>query len=191
MRTLPAVLLFAGVSIAAVKPLVEGNPDSAVRAMIFEDLQCPDTAAFREMLEKQILPRYGGKIAFEHHDFPLPRHKWARQSAIASRYFETVDPKLAVDWRRYSLVNLKEITAETFNDKLSAWAKAHGVDPAKTVAALTDKNLGAAVEEDYQDGIARGIARTPTVLVEGEAFVETFTFAQISKGLDKALGGKQ
>ena len=190
MNTLIPVLMFAAASSAAVKPLVEGNASSQVRAIIYEDLQCSDCAVFREMMDKRILPKYGDRVAFEHHDFPIPRHKWARQSAIAARYFETVDPKLSLEWRRYSLANHKEITAETFNGKLSDWAKAHSVDPGKAVAALGDKTLAAAVEDDYQEGVARGIAHTPTVLVEGEAFVETFTFEEISKGLDRALGAK-
>ena len=190
MKTVIALFALASASYGAVKPLIEGNPTSPVRVIIYEDLQCPDCAVFREMMDKQILPKYGNKVAFEHRDFPIPRHKWARQSAVAARYFETVDAQLSLEWRRYSLANLREITAETFNGKLAAWAKAHGVDPAKAVAALDDKTLAAAVEEDYQDGVARGIAHTPTVLVDGEPFVETFTFEEISKSLDRAISGK-
>jgi protein-disulfide isomerase len=190
MKTSIAVLAATAASYAAVTPLVEGNPEGTVRVVIYEDLQCSDCAVFREMMDQQILPKYGGKVTFEHHDFPIPRHKWARQSAIAARYFATIDPKLALEWRRYSLAHLGEITAETFNDKLSAWANTRGLDPSKAVAALGDKDLAAAVEEDYQDGVARGIAHTPTVLVNGESFVETFTFEEISKGLERALSGQ-
>ena len=41
------------------------------------------------------------------------------------------------------------------------------MDPVKAVASLNDARLAALVEEDYQDGVARGIAHTPTVLVNG------------------------
>ena len=163
MRTLIAILMLAASSSAALKPLVEGNPSSQVHAIIYEDLQCPDCAVFREMMDKQILPKYGDRVAFEHRDFPIPRHKWARQSAIAARYFESVDPKLALEWRRYSLANHNEITAETFNDKFSEWAKAHGIDPAKATAALGDKALAAAVEDDYQDAVACNAVATDTL----------------------------
>jgi protein-disulfide isomerase len=43
------------------------------------------------------------------------------------------------------------------------------------------------VEEDLQDGIARGVARTPTVFVNGEAFVEPSTPDEIAKAIDAAL----
>lgn len=191
MRALLAMCILSALGLSAtVKPLTEGNPDSPVRVIVYEDLQCSDCAVFREMMDKQILPKYGAKAAFEHRDFPLPKHKWARPAAIAARHFQSVKPELALEWRRYAMANQRDITPETFQDKLSAWATAHGQDPAATLAALEDKALAAGVEEDYQDGIARGIAHTPTVLVNGEPFIETFTFEQISQGLDRAIGGK-
>ncbi len=189
MKTLVAVLAFAAASSGADR-IVEGTSSSQVRVIIYEDLQCSDCAAFREMMDQRILPKYGAKVAFEHRDFPLPKHKWARQAAIAGRYFESVDPKMAIEWRRYTLGHLREINPDNFGEKLSAWAKQHGADPAKVRAALEDKALAALVEEDYQGGIARGIAHTPTVLVNGEPFVETFTYDEIAGSLDKALSGK-
>lgn len=190
MRRAFAVLAAAQVSFAAMPRLVEGNANSPARVLVYEDLQCPDCAHFREMMDRQILPKYARNAAFEHRDFPLPRHKWARKAAIASRYFEMVKPELALEWRRYAMAHLTEIAPETFDAKLSAWAGAHGIAGDKAVAALDDKTLAAAVEDDYREGIARGIAHTPTVLVDGEPFVETFTFEQIAASLDKAIGGK-
>lgn len=191
MKTALVALAVTAGAFAANSALIEGTPGASVRILVYEDLQCPDCADFRTMLDKQILPKYAKQIAVEHRDFPLPKHKWARQAAIASRYFETVKPPLAVEWRRYAMANLREITVDNFNERLAAWAKQHGADPAKVAAALNDPALAAAVESDYQEGIARGIARTPTVLVNDEPFIETFTFEEISQGIDKAIrGGK-
>lgn len=191
MKTALAVFALSAVAgSGAVKPLIEGNPDSPVRVIVYEDLQCPDCAVFREMLDRQILPKYGAKAAFEHRDFPLPKHMWARKAAIVSRYFQSVKPELALEWRRYAMANLRQITPENFNEKVTAWAKSQGQDPARVLAALNDQALAAGVEDDFQDGVARGIAHTPTVLVNGEPFIETFTFAEISQGLDRAIGGK-
>ncbi len=189
MKAVVAVLTLAAASLGADR-LMEGNPSSPVRVIIYEDLQCPDCADFRVMLDTQILPKYSAKAAFEHRDFPLPKHAWARRAAVASRHFYGVKPELAIEWRRYAMANLRDITPENFNDKLSTWATARGADGAAAVAALRDKTLDAAVEEDYQDGVARGIAHTPTVLVDGEPFIETFTFEEIARSIDKATGGK-
>ncbi len=43
------------------------------------------------------------------------------------------------------------------------------------------------VERDYQDGVSRGVVHTPTVFVNGQPFIETIPFEEISKGIDQAL----
>jgi len=183
---LPLLFVLAAADVAR---LMEGNASSPVKVVIFEDLQCSDCADFRVMLDKQILPKYAGKVAFEHRDFPLPKHNWARKAAIASRYFQTaVSPEVAVKFRQYAMASMSEITPENFNEKLAAFAKKHGADPAKTMAALNDAALEAAVDRDYKDGVARGVGRTPTVLVDGEPFIERFTYEEIAAALDKAIG---
>ena len=70
---------------------------------------------------------------------------------------------------------------------MAAFAKANGIDTAKAVAALDDQKWKEPVEQDLADGIARGIARTPTVLVDGEAFIETFTLEEIAKSIEAAV----
>jgi protein-disulfide isomerase len=182
---LPFLMMFAAAAEQPASRLVEGNPSSAVRVIVFEDLQCGDCATFRTMLDKQLLPRFGSKAAFEHRDFPLPKHNWSRQAAIAARFFERTSAELAVKYRRETMANRKSITPENFNATLSAFASKHGVDAAKAIAALTDPALEAAVEKDYRDGVARGVGRTPTVLVDGEPFIETFTYEEIAAALEK------
>ena len=183
----PFLVMIASLSADPQPRLVEGNPASPVRSVIFEDLQCGDCANFREMMDKQILPKYGKAAAFEHRDFPLPKHDWARKAAIASRHFEKTSPALAVKYRQETMANLKTITAENFNQTLAAFAKKNGADPAKTLAALSDADHEAAVEKDYKDGVARGVGRTPTVLVDGEPFIERFTFEEIAAAIEKAI----
>src|SRR5262245_36432355 len=98
-------LLFAALAAAAFaqQPLVEGNPQSRVRVQIWEDLQSPDCADFRVMLDKQLLPKFKGAVACEHKDFPLPKHNWARRAAIAARFFESVSPRAAVEFRQQTM----------------------------------------------------------------------------------------
>jgi protein-disulfide isomerase len=185
--------LFLGLLPAfAQRRLIEGNPSSSVRVIVYEDLQCPDCAVFREMMDKTLLPQFGAKVAFEHHDFPLAKHAWARKASIAARYLTTISPEVAVEFRRTTMAHLGEIKADTFNDHLTAFARAHGIDPDKALAALNDPQLAAAVEADFQDGVARGIAHTPTVIVNGEPFIESFPVEDIAKSITKALAeGKQ
>lgn len=183
-----ALMVLASVMQGGVPgPLVEGKADSAVRVVIYEDLQCPDCAAFRVMLDEKLLAKYGAKVAFEHRDFPLAKHSWARRAAIASKYLQGLKVETALEFRRETMQALREIKAETFDEWLRGFCRKHGADAEKAVAALNDAGLRAAVEADFQDGVARGIARTPTALVNGEPFIETFTAEEISKGIEAAL----
>lgn len=183
------LLLLIGAGLAAPEPakLIEGNASSAVRVVIYEDLQCSDCAAFRKMLDEKLLPKYGGKVAFEHRDFPLAKHRWARPAAIAGRHFQSVSPELSFAWRRETMARQKSIKAESFEDWVREFAARHKQDAEKAIAALVDAGLAAVVEADFQEGVARGIARTPTALVNGEPYIETFTAEEISQGIERAL----
>lgn len=166
---------------------LEGNPQSHVRVVIFEDLQCADCAKFRAMLDAQLLPKFGATVAFEHHDFPLAKHSWSRKAAIAARYFDTQNPKVGIEFRRQALANLDKLQPEDFATWLAGFARQYAVDPVKAVAALNSPSLAAQVDKDVADGVARGITKTPTVFVDGEPFVETFTYAAISRAIENAL----
>lgn len=186
MKTI--VLAAAGTALAfAQGSLVEGKKDSPVRVVIYEDLQCPDCADFRVMLDQHLLPKYGAKVAFVHRDFPLAKHAWARPGAIASRYIQGLSEEKAARFRRETMAALTTIKADTFQDWLKTFCAKNGLDPVKAIAAMADPTLAALVQKDFEDGVARGIARTPTALVNGEPFIETFTLEQISAGIDAAL----
>jgi len=187
MRFWLAAALALTSTFAADQHLTEGAAQSPVQVIIFEDLQCPDCADFRKMLDETLLPRFGSTVRFEHRDFPLAKHAWARKAAIAARFFEETKPGLGLTYRKYSFSHLAEIHSEDFNDHLAEFAKAHGVDPKKALAALSDERLEALVEQDYQDGVARGIAHTPTVLVNGRPFVETFPVEDVAKAIESEL----
>ena len=92
-----------------------------------------------------------------------------------------------MEYRRHTLANYKQTTPENFKDRLAEFAKTHGVDPARAVAALDEPRFNELVEKDYQDGIARGVSKTPTVFVNGQPFIETFTAEEISKVIDAEL----
>ncbi len=65
------------------------------------------------------------------------------------------------------------------------------LDPAQAVAALGNETLATLVEKDYQEGVARGIAKTPTVLVNGTPFIETFAFEDVAKAIDAELAASK
>jgi protein-disulfide isomerase len=185
-KRLGAALLLSSMGLAA-QGLVEGRARSPVRVIIYEDLQCPDCANFRVMMDQKILPKYGDRVEFVHRDFPLAKHAWARRAAIAARYFTEKDPKLGLEYRRHTMATQGEATADNFKDRVAEFARQHGLKPEEALAALDNPRYAELVEKDYQEGVGRGIVHTPTALVNGTPFIETFTFEEISKGIDDAL----
>jgi len=183
-------LVASAAGLAGQQPVVEGLAESKVRVLIYEDLQCPDCAEFRRMMDDKLLPRYATRVAFVHRDFPLAKHAWARQAAVAARYFGGVKPELGLAYRRHIMASIEQTTADNFKERLAQFARANGVDPAAAVAALDDARLASLVERDFQDGVARGIIHTPTVFVNGKTFVEHVDFDEISEALDDALAGR-
>jgi protein-disulfide isomerase len=180
-------LLVSAVGVFAQNPIVEGRAGSPVRAVIYEDLQCPDCAAFRRMMDQKLLPEYAAKVAFIHRDFPLAKHAWARRAAIAARFFTGLKPELGLEYRRYTMAGQEVTNEANFEARLADFAKAHDIEPDAAIAALSNARYAELVEQDYRDGVSRGVVHTPTVFVNGRPFVETFTFAEISKGIDQAL----
>jgi len=183
-------LLATIASLSAEMSLVEGRRDSAVRVVIYEDLECLDCAAFRRMMDEKLLPRYAATVAFIHRDFPLAKHAWARRAAVAARYFAGVKPELGLAYRRHVLAAIKQTTPENFDQKVAAFAQQSHLDAAPALAALEGRHLAELVEKDLQDGVARGVAKTPTVFVNGKPLVEKFPFEEISKAIDNALAGQ-
>jgi protein-disulfide isomerase len=191
MRKLAILAMMAfAMEAEAPRVVVEGLAASPVRVIAYEDLQCPDCAAYRKMLDGKLLAAYGAKVAFEHRDFPLPKHSWARRAAVAARFFDEAKPELGIAYRRHMFSSIRATTDANFMERLTAFAAGNGVPPERAVSALDQSRYQSLVEQDYQEGIARGVSRTPTVFVNGEPFVETFTVEQLSKAIDAALAGR-
>lgn len=161
---------------------VEGNPNGVVRAIAYGDLQCKDSAAYRRMLDEHLLAKYGGEVAFEDREFPLPKHDWAREAAIAAVHFASISGQLAVAFRRYCFGHQGEISKDDIADRIREFALLHGLEED------ADKSpFAAKVDSEYREGLGRGVKRTPTVFIGDRTLVETFSLGEISAALDHAL----
>ncbi|MEJ7607089.1 MAG: thioredoxin domain-containing protein [Bryobacteraceae bacterium] len=152
----------------------------------YEDLQCPDCAIYRRMVDNDLRERFGANVAFEHRDFPLAKHDWARAAAVASRYFYFIDAELGNQFRAYCYKGQPGISKANFEEKLFEFGTSHGLQSHVLNAALQDEASIQAVERDYQEGVARGVERTPTVFVNAQMLVEKFTAEELSKAIEKA-----
>jgi protein-disulfide isomerase len=173
---------------AARLDVMEGNPASQVKVLIYEDLQCADCARFEAMFEQKILPKYGSRVAFIHRDFPLGKHDWARPAAVAARWVYEQDKELGIQIRRELLSEQDHITPAKLNAWLIDFAARNHLDQKAIVDSLKDPRINALVDQDLQGAVARGLKNTPTVFVGGESFVETVVYEDVARALDIALG---
>jgi protein-disulfide isomerase len=169
------------------RELAEGNPASPVKVVIYEDLQCGDCLNFRLLLDGKLLPKYGTRVAFVHRDFPLAKHDWARPAAIAARWVQEQNHGLAIVFRREIMSEQQHITAANLKPWIVEFAVRNDLDPKGMLHSLEDPRLNALVDQDYQGGVARGLARTPTVIVGGQKLVETIIYEDVARALDTEL----
>jgi len=165
-------------------PLTEGDPESPVRVVTYEDLQCKDCAWLRRKMDELILPEFGGHVAFEHRDFPLDKHDWAREASMAARFFSTIGYGTAIAFRRTILSEISIITKESLRGWVREFAVDYGVDADAAEASMSDPRIAAAIDADVEAGLARGVEKTPTVFVGGRMFVEWVPLDELSKSIE-------
>jgi protein-disulfide isomerase len=185
-----ALVLMAAVgpcAFASRNDVVEGNPASSVKVLIYEDLQCSDCARFRVMMDQKILPKYGTKVAFIHRDFPLGKHDWAVPAAVAARWVNEQSGDLGIIIRREILAEQDAITAQNLKDWLIDFAYRNHLDPKGIVASLSDQRLITVVDQDRHSAVARGVSRVPSVFVGGVPFAETIIFEDLARAIDDAI----
>jgi protein-disulfide isomerase len=182
-----AALVLSTAAVAATTDIVEGNPDATVKVLIYSDLQCDYCQSFRTMLDEKLLPKYGKLVAFVHRDFPLPRHKWAREAAMAARWVWEQNPRAGIVFRRQLLSEQEHITEDSLKPWLIEFADRNKLSEKGIVAAMTDTRLGSLVDSDIQAGTVRGVKTVPTVIVAGKTFSETIVYENVAQALDQAL----
>jgi protein-disulfide isomerase len=106
---------------------------------------------------------------------------------MAGRHFASLGPELGIRWRQWIMGNIRQTKVDNFRDKVAEFAKGQGADPDAAVKALDNPDYAAQVERDFQEGVARGVAKTPTVFVNGQPFIERFSFESLAAAIDQAL----
>ena len=166
---------------------VEGLASSLIRVETWEDLACVDCWNWRRVLDETLIPKFGDRVAFVDHDFPLEKHVWAERAAMASRRLASFEAEAGLDFRRYCLEFRADVTLENFVDRLAEFAQARGLDAEATAMSLRDEDLRTAVRNDAAAGRARGVAKTPTVFVGDETFVEQFETEAVIAAIERQL----
>jgi protein-disulfide isomerase len=166
----------------------QGPANAPVTIVEYADLQCPMCVRLHEILENEVVPKYGDKIRVVFKDFPLSAiHEWAMTGAIASQCVYQVAPEDFVAFRTLVFQNQTTLTADNARDMLLHLGAQAGIDNLKMASCMDAKVTLPRVEANVREGQALGIASTPTSFVNGRVVVGAPQPAELFKILDEAL----
>ena len=163
---------------------VEGNFDSPVRVVYYEDLACKDCATWRTMLDDILLPRFSEGVGFESRDFPLEKHPWAMPAAAFARQLATIDADHGFNFRRYCYQHIAGITVENISEHAKDFAESAGLGP----LANAESEFRLDIIADRSAGESWGVEKTPTVFVGELRFIELFGVEEVVAAINKELG---
>ncbi len=166
----------------------EGPASAPVTIVEYADLQCPLCARLHEFFEKDLVPKYGGKVRLIFKEFPLATiHDWAQSAAIASQCAYQIDPEAFVAYRSLIFRNQPSINATNSRDMLLNLAAQAGIDSLKLAACLDSQASRPRVEEDAREGQQLGVASTPTTYVNGRIILGLPSPDAFYKAVEEAL----
>ena len=168
-------------------PPDQGPANAPVTLVEYSDLQCPMCARLHEMLETDVIPKYGDKLRVVFKEFPLTNiHDWALSGAIASACVYQIDPYKFATFRSLVFKNQEAFDANKARDLLLHYGAEAGVDNLKLASCLDSRASLPKVEANMREGEALGIASTPTSFINGRVFVGV-TPEDLYKLIDEAL----
>jgi protein-disulfide isomerase len=159
---------------------LKGSAAAPVRIVEFSDFECPYCRA-EEQTVKDVLAKYGDRVALAYRDFPLTNiHPKAQLAAEASRCAAEQDKYWEYHDRLFANPGLE-------SKDLKAHATALGLDTGKFNTCLDDRKEKAAVDKDAEDGRAAGVTGTPIFFINGSPLLGAQPIAEFEKIIDEEL----
>ncbi len=156
----------------------------------YSDFQCPFCATFFQDSYAQLKAEYidTGKIEFSYKHFPLSSihpnaekaaeaYECAKDQGKASPYHDALFDKQS-EW-----ANLSDSTG-----KFESYAQQLGLDVSTFTQCLTSGSKAAKVQQDVQEGSAKGVTGTPTFFINGTKLVGAQPYSVIKQAIDSAAG---
>lgn len=174
-------------SIVVEQQPAEGPKNAPVTIIEFADLQCPSCAKMDAVLQKEVLPKYAGKIRIIFKDFPQGMHRWAMAASLASQCIFQERPDRLATWRSLVFENQNRISAENPQESLLQLASQASVDATKLPACMDSPTTRERVEQNIQEGVRLEIGTTPTFYINGRVIVGLPETDYLEEVIEEAL----
>jgi len=162
------------------------NPESSTVTFVeFLDFECEACGAAFPYVE-QLRAEYGDRVTFVMRYFPLPSHFNSTNAAVAAEaaarqgQLEAMYQKLFESQSEWG--EKQDSQAPLFR----TYAEELGLDMGQYDADIADPSTLERVKSDFDDGVALGVASTPTMYVN-DVIVELTSFEDIRTAVENAL----
>lgn len=177
-------------ALAGGNPASIGSKDASVTIVLFSDFQCPYCARMANGLMKDAVGPDKEKVRILFLNFPLPMHAWARKPAEAAACARQQGEGYFWSFHNYFFQHQEELTPETFQHNLFAYASSLPAFQVSKLKTCIDKGAASAeVDNDIALGKDAGVSGTPTLFVAGERLVG-YDPGRIRAVIEQATGGK-
>lgn len=174
------------VEIEANSVAVKGKKDAPITIVEFSEYQCPYCARYVEETYTQLMAEYGDQIYYIFHDYPLPFHQHAQQTAVAAR----CAGEQGKYWEYHDLLFEKneDWSAKTkIEADLKSYAQSLGLNTNQFSTCLNSDKYDQAIKDDLALGAKVGVSGTPTFFINGTMLVGAQPFASFKRIIEESL----
>ena len=191
-RTKP-IALAPGTPLPQSEGYLRGNPDAPVSIVEFGDFECPLCGQFGTVTEPDVRKRIvdAGLASFRFYDFPLPMHRNTMSAHLAAacaddqgkfwemyeRIFQGQD-----EWNTQTTSNPRKVLKEYVTEL--------GLDEGKWNSCFDSQKDVAKIEAHRAAGLALGVNSTPTFVIDGHMYMQSFTYDELKKLVDSITVAK-
>lgn len=166
------------------RPL-RGPDDAPVTIIEFTDYECPFCQRYSQTIYPALFQRYGDRINYTVRHFPVTyQHRRAHKAAQAAECAGDQDEFFA-----YHEVLFKR-TPRLAEEDLIRYAAMLDLDTGRFERCLRSGEKSDLVDDDLQAGIARGIAGTPSFLINGRMLVGMQPLSEFQRFIERGLAGR-
>jgi Thioredoxin len=155
---LPAIKAASAADASSLKP----PPGAKVAVVVFEDLQCGDSARAYPLVLQAASAHHVPVVLY---GFPLPMHNWSFDAEVWARFFDDRSERLGSRFREYVYANQTKITLA----KLQQFVQKFGEENKIPIPSASDPDgkLAERVKGDFALAQQIGLVHTPTIFVVG------------------------
>lgn len=166
---------------------LRGDSTAPVSIIEFGDFECPLCGQFGTVTEPDVRKRIvdAGLASFRFYDFPLPSHRNTMSASLAAacadhqgKFWEMYEAIFQTqgDWNGQATTNPKKVLQEV--------AKSIGIDETAWSACFDSQADVPKIEAHRAAGLALGVNSTPTFVIDGQMYMQSFTYDELKKLVD-------